>query len=62
VAHLLVRLGECQWATRVGDWGVAYTNNEFLDLMGFFMLARQVSLDGDLNVEISLLRWAIAAL
>jgi len=27
-------------AKRVGDWGLSYTSNEFLDLMRFFMLAR----------------------
>lgn len=27
-------------AKRVGDWGVAYTSDEFLDLMRFLMLAR----------------------
>ncbi|MCP4593029.1 MAG: M55 family metallopeptidase [bacterium] len=27
-------------AKRVGDWGVSYTSNDFLDLMRFFMLAR----------------------
>lgn len=27
-------------AKRVGDWGVSYTSNEFMDLMRFFMLAR----------------------